>query len=111
MDGIMDVNAKINGFVWGLPMLAVFLSIGFMFSVRCGFFQITGIRMWMNQTILACFRRKDVRKTGDSKSISQFQSVCTALAATLGTGNIAGVATAIAAGGPGACLLYTSRCV
>ena len=102
MDGIMDVNAKINGFVWGLPMLAVFLSIGFMFSVRCGFFQITGIRMWMNQTILACFRRKDVRKTGDSKSISQFQSVCTALAATLGTGNIAGVATAIAAGVPGA---------
>jgi len=80
----------------------VFLLVGLMFTLRTGFFQVTRFKLWFSKTFLACIKNKSVRKTDDKTSISQFQSLCTSLAATLGTGNIAGVATAIVAGGPGA---------
>lgn len=99
---ITDVNGKVNDFVWGPVMLVFFLFVGFMFTVRTGIFQITHFKYWIDVTFLNIFRKKEVRKTKDAHAISQFQSLCTALAATIGTGNIAGVATAIAAGGPGA---------
>ena len=99
---ITKSNQVVNDFVWGPPMLVVFLLVGLYFTVRTRFFQFTNIKLWMNTTILACFKNKEVRKTEDKKSISQFQSLCTALAGTIGTGNIAGVATAIVLGGPGA---------
>lgn len=83
-------------------MLVFFLLVGAMFTIRTGFFQITQIKRWMDATILSVFKDRKVLKTDDKHSISQFQSLCTALAATIGTGNIAGVATAIALGGPGA---------
>lgn len=92
----------LNGFIWGPGMLVMFLTVGILFTVRTGFFQFTHIRLWMGRTIVALFRNRNVRKTDDEHAISQFQSFCTALAATLGTGNITGVATAIIAGGPGA---------
>ena len=92
----------LNGFIWGPGMLVMFLAVGILFTVRTGFFQFTHIRLWMGRTIVALFRNRNVRKTDDEHAISQFQSFCTALAATLGTGNITGVATAIIAGGPGA---------
>ncbi|NBH84335.1 sodium:alanine symporter family protein [bacterium C-53] len=96
------VNGKVNGFVWGPIMLVFFLFVGFMFTVRTGVFQISHFKYWIDVTFLNIFRKKEVRKTQDAHAISQFQSLCTALAATIGTGNIAGVATAIVAGGPGA---------
>lgn len=99
---ITDINTRVNGFVWGPVMLIFFLLVGFQFTIRTGFFQIRKIKLWINTTILACFRNRSVLKTEDEKAISQFQSLCTALAATIGTGNIAGVATAIVTGGPGA---------
>lgn len=99
---ITDINTSVNGFVWGPVMLIFFLLVGFQFTIRTGFFQIRKIKLWINTTILACFRNRSVLKTEDEKAISQFQSLCTALAATIGTGNIAGVATAIVTGGPGA---------
>lgn len=99
---IAEINAKLNGFIWGPVMLVFFLFVGVMYTVRTGLFQITNVKMWLEHTILACLKKKDVRRSEDKHAISQFQSVCTALAATLGTGNIAGVATAITAGGPGA---------
>ncbi|RDU22157.1 alanine/glycine:cation symporter family protein [Anaerosacchariphilus polymeriproducens] len=99
---ITKFNGILNGFIWGPVMLVFFLFVGIMFTIRTGIFQITNAKIWINNTILACFKKKDVRKSEDKHAISQFQSVCTALAATLGTGNIAGVATAITAGGPGA---------
>ncbi|MBS7006886.1 alanine/glycine:cation symporter family protein [Anaerostipes sp.] len=99
---ISRLNSALNSFIWGTPMLACFLGIGLMFTFRTNFFQLRHFRLWFSSTFLSSFRKSEVRKTKDSASISQFQSLCTALAGTLGTGNIAGVATAITAGGPGA---------
>lgn len=102
MEYVREINAVVNRFVWGQGMLAVFLFVGAMFTVRTGFFQFTKMRLWFGKTIGEMFRDRRVRKTEDTHSISQFQSFCTALAATLGTGNITGVAAALIVGGPGA---------
>jgi AGCS family alanine or glycine:cation symporter len=99
---IQDINEHVSAFIWGPIMLFFFLLVGVMYTLSSGFFQFRGVRHWLGETIIACFRRSEVRKTNDAKSISQFQTICTSLAATIGTGNIAGVATAIVAGGPGA---------
>lgn len=99
---ITELNSTVNGFVWGPIMLVFFLFVGLMFTIRTNFFQITQFKKWFNVTFLQIFKNKKVRKTKDKHAISQFQSLCTALAATIGTGNIAGVATAITVGGPGA---------
>lgn len=105
MDSFIQIieaaNQALNDFIWGPVMLAAFLIVGLLFTVRTGFFQIRYLKLWMRHTVFQLFGRKS-RRTGDSHAISQFQSICTALAATLGTGNIAGVATAIISGGPGA---------
>ncbi len=106
VDGIIqvisDVNGAINNVVWGVPMLILIICTGIYMTIRTNFFQITKIKHWLDQTILAIFKKKSVTKTKEKKAISQFQALSTALAATIGTGNIAGVATAIAIGGPGA---------
>lgn len=99
---ITSVNSAVNGVVWGIPMLILIIATGIYMTVRTGFFQITRIKHWANETFLAIFKKKTVTKTNEKKAISQFQALSTALAATIGTGNIAGVATAIAVGGPGA---------
>lgn len=99
---IARVNHAVNGFIWGRGMLVIFLGVGLMFTVRTGFFQFKKWKMWFGMTLGQIFRDHNVRRTKDDHSISQFQSFCTALAATLGTGNITGVATALVAGGPGA---------
>lgn len=95
-------NSVVNAFVWGRGMLVIFLGVGMLFTLRTGFFQFKGWKVWMGDTLGALFRDRRVRRAQDHQSISQFQSFCTALAATLGTGNITGVATAIVTGGPGA---------
>ena len=102
VETITSVNGAINGVVWGIPMLVLIIATGIYMTVRTGFFQITKIKHWANETFLAIFKKKSVTKTKEKKAISQFQALSTALAATIGTGNIAGVATAIAVGGPGA---------
>lgn len=101
---VTAINGTLNNFIWGPIMLAAFLLVGLMFTIRTGVFQVSHIKYWLDVTFLQLFRKdkKKVLRTDDKHSISQFQSLCTALAATIGTGNIAGVATAIAAGGPGA---------
>lgn len=101
---VESVNGAVNSFVWGIPMLVLIIATGIYMTVRTGFFQITKIKHWANETFLAIFKKKSVTKTKEKKAISQFQALSTALAATIGTGNIAGVATAIAVGGPGAVL-------
>ena len=104
VEGITNVNNAVNGFVWGLPMLILLVGTGILMTLLTKFFQITHIRHWMKKTIGAVFTDSHVtaHTAKDDKSISQFQSLCTALAATIGTGNIAGVAAAIVSGGPGA---------
>lgn len=102
IDTVAKVNGAVNGVVWGIPMLVLIIGTGIFMSLRTGFFQITRIKTWANETFLAIFKKKSVTKTEEKKAITQFQALSTALAATIGTGNIAGVATAVCIGGPGA---------
>lgn len=100
---ITKVNGILNDFIWGPVMLALFLLVGLMFTIRTKVFQLSHIREWLDVTFLQIFRKDNkVLRTNDKHSISQFQSLCTALAATIGVGNISGVAVALALGGPGA---------
>lgn len=102
IEWLSKINHMISSFTWGPIMQIVFLAVGLLFTIRTGFFQFTKFKFWIKKTILS-FGSKDVTQKSDSKnSVSQFQTICTALAATIGTGNIVGVATAITAGGPGA---------
>ncbi len=100
---IESVNSAINNAVWGLPGLILLIGTGILLTVGTKFFQISHIGHWWKKTIASVFSKnsKSVKNT-DKKSISQFQALCAALAATIGTGNIAGVAAAIVTGGPGA---------
>lgn len=93
---------RLHNFVWSPGMLILFLATGMFFTVKFRFFQVLHMPLWISETLLSVTRKKEVRKTQNTHEISQFQSFCTALAATLGTGNITGVATAILTGGPGA---------
>ena len=99
---VSAVNDKINGVVWGVPMLILIVCTGIFMTIRTGVFQIRRAKEVSGKTIFAIFKNKSVTKSNDKKAISQFQALSTALAATIGTGNIAGVATALVAGGPGA---------
>jgi len=102
IDGVAKVNNAVNGVVWGVPALALLAFVGVLMTVLTKVFQVTHFGHWMKKTIGAVFRDKQVTSHTKDKSISQFQSLCTALAATVGTGNIVGVSGAILAGGPGA---------
>ena len=95
---ITDINSKINGFVWGLPMMILILGVGIYLSIRCGFPQFRHFVHIMKNTLGKAFEKTE-KKEG---AISPFKAMCTALAASIGTGNIAGVSGAIAIGGPGA---------
>lgn len=102
IDSVAKVNGVINEWVWGVPMLVLIIFTGIFMTFRTGFFQVVRAKFISNETFFAIFKKKHVTKTDEKKAISQFQALTTALAATIGTGNIAGVATAIAIGGPGA---------
>lgn len=99
---ITNVNGFINGLVWGWPALILLGFVGVLMTCLTKFFQITHFKHWIKHTIGAIFSDKHITQHTEDKTISQFQSLCTALAATVGTGNIVGVAGAIATGGPGA---------
>lgn len=97
--GLLEqINNGLNRIVWGPVMLLFLLGIGLYFSVRTGFFQIRYFGRMCRETIGSLFEKKPKSKQG----ITPFQAVSTALAGTLGTGNIVGVSTAIVTGGPGA---------
>ena len=96
----MEINEAINGFVWGPVMLAVLVGTGVYLTIRSGFFQVTKFVYAMRNTIGKVIGRR--AKAADDTNISGFQAVSTALASTVGTGNVVGVATAITIGGPGA---------
>ena len=102
MEQIANVNGVINDFVWVTLGLALLLGTGILMTVLTKFFQVTHLGHWMKNTIGSIFKKSVIKHTGDKASISPFQALCTALAATIGTGNIAGVAAAIVTGGAGA---------
>lgn len=98
MDLIVSINEAVNNFVWGVPAMICIIGVGLLLSVRTGFIQLRKFCYAMKCTIGRIFSRKEA----SDGAVTPFQAVCTALAATVGTGNIAGVAGAIAIGGPGA---------
>lgn len=100
MDFIEKIIGALKSVVWGAPTLILLISAGAYFSVRTGFFQLRRFGHCLRSTIFAAFGGKS--KDCGEKTVTPFQAMCSALAATLGTGNIAGVATAVAAGGAGA---------
>ena len=95
---IESVNSVINDFIWGVPAMICIIGVGLYLSIRTGFLQIRKFGYAIQTTIGRMFRKKEA----SDGALTPFQAVCTALAATVGTGNIAGVAGAIAIGGPGA---------
>ena len=102
LDAVAKANDAVNGVVWGVPALALLAFVGVLMTVLTKVFQVTHFGHWIKKTIGAVFSDRHVTTHTSDKSISQFQSLCTALAATVGTGNIVGVAGAIIFGGPGA---------
>ena len=95
---IENINGAVNSFIWGVPAMICIIGVGLILSVRTNFIQIRKFGHALKMTIGRIF---DKTEASDG-SMTPFQAVCTALAATVGTGNIAGVAGAIAIGGPGA---------
>ncbi len=95
---IASINQVVNGFIWGAPAMICIIGVGLLLSVRTRFIQIRKFGIAMKNTVGKIFDKTQAK----DGSMSPFQAVCTALAGTVGTGNIAGVAGAIALGGPGA---------
>ena len=92
---ISIVITTIDDFVWGIPLIVLILSVGIYLTIRLKGLQITKMPMAIRHI-------RDNEKTGEHGEVSSFGALCTALSATIGTGNIVGVATALVAGGPGA---------
>ena len=101
---IEEINSVINEFIWVKIGLVALLGTGLYLTVISGFFQVRHIGLWFKTTLGQILKRDSAAKNTKNahRAISEFQSLCTALAATIGTGNIAGVSTAIVMGGPGA---------
>lgn len=101
---ISHYNGIANGIVWGIPMLCLILGVGIFYTIRTRFFQITHIKDVYDNTVKGIVNFSNDKKSAKEKNhvLSQFQALSTALASTIGTGNIAGVTTAIIIGGPGA---------
>lgn len=95
---IEAVNSAVNNFIWGVPAMICIIGVGLYLSIRTKFLQIRKFPYAIKTTIGRVFRKREA----SDGAMTPFQAVCTALAATVGTGNIAGVAGAIAIGGPGA---------
>ncbi len=95
---IETINSAVNGFIWGVPAMICIIGVGLFLSISTRFVQIRRFPYALKTTVGRIFRKKEA----SDGALTPFQAVCTALASTVGTGNIAGVAGAIAIGGPGA---------
>ena len=102
LQSLEHYNGIVNTFVWTTLGLVLLLATGVLTTILTKFFQISHIGMCWKNTLGSLFKKDVIGHSKDKKSISPFQALCTALAATIGVGNIAGVASAIAIGGPGA---------
>ena len=98
LESIIKINQAVNGFIWGVSAMICIIGVGLLLSVRTRFIQVRKFGAALKNTIGKIFDKTQAK----DGSMSPFQAVCTALAGTVGTGNIAGVAGAIALGGPGA---------
>ena len=98
---MIDFLNWLDGVLWGLPLIVLMVVTGFYFTIRSGFFQFRYFGLIWNHTIGTIFRRTN-NANDDEGMLSPFEAIVTAVGGTVGFGNIAGVATAVAAGGPGA---------
>lgn len=98
LDKIEAINGVVNNFIWGVPAMICIVGVGLFLSFRTKFIQIRKFPYAMKVTFGRMFKKREA----SDGALTPFQAVCTALAATVGTGNVAGVAGAIAIGGPGA---------
>ena len=101
MEWLLTVNDYVNGIVWGVPILLLILGTGIFFTIRLGFIQFRHPVRLFKDTVIKAFKKKDPedKKPGE---LTSFQAAMTSVGAIVGSGNIAGVATAIVMGGPGA---------
>jgi len=100
-EAIVNINGAINDFVWGVPCLVLLMGTGLYYTVRLGFMQFRHPGFLFKETVIKAFKKKD----DDNKApgeLTSFQAAMTSVGAIVGSGNIAGVATAIVVGGPGA---------
>ena len=102
LDKIAEINGSVNGVVWGTFGLALLIGTGIIVTLCTKVFQISHIGLWFKNTLGSLFKKNVIKHRKEKGTISPFQALCTALAATVGTGNIAGVAAAICIGGAGA---------
>ena len=98
---IETVNGYINDFVWGVPCLVLLIGTGLYYTIRLGFFQFCRPGFLFKETIVKAFKKKDDPNKAPGE-LTSFQAAMTSVGAIVGSGNIAGVATAIVVGGPGA---------
>ena len=102
LEWITKINDELNSFIWGPVGLVLLIGTGILMTFATKVFQISQIKHWWKKTIGSLFNKDVIKHTKEKGAISPFQAMCTALAATVGTGNIAGVAAAICVGGAGA---------
>ena len=102
LDTLTKLNDAVNSFVWTKTGVWLLIATGILMTILTKGFQFTHIGHWWKKTIGSLFNKDVISHTEDKATISQFQALCTALAATVGVGNIAGVSAAIITGGPGA---------
>ncbi len=102
MDKVTEVNGAVNSFVWGPVGLILLVGTGILLTIATKVFQVSHLAHWWKNTIGSMFKKEVIGHRKEKGTISPFQALCTALAATVGTGNIAGVAAAICIGGAGA---------
>ena len=100
MEILSKIVGQLNGLLWGAPMLVLLCGTGVWYSFKTGFIQIRGFKTGWNLVFGGLFSKK--KNEASESGISSFQALATAVAAQVGTGNLAGAATAIAVGGPGA---------
>ena len=108
---VETVNGAINDFVWGVPCLVLLIGTGLYYTIRLGFMQFRHPVFLFKETIVKAFKKKDDANKAPGE-LTSFQAAMTSVGAIVGSGNIAGVATAIVVGGPGAvfCRLEAGGC-
>ena len=102
-EAIVDINGAINDFVWGVPCLVLLMGTGLYYTIRLGFMQFRHPGFLIRETVVKAFKKKDDADKAPGE-LTSFQAAMTSVGAIVGSGNIAGVATAIVLGGPGAAL-------
>ena len=100
-EAIVNINGAINDFVWGVPCLVLLLGTGLYYTIRLGFMQFRHPGFLIKETVVKAFQKKDDENKAPG-DLTSFQAAMTSVGAIVGSGNIAGVATAIVIGGPGA---------